>query len=46
MTTIHIKATIDTDNKVLSELMNVLVENGFKSDYSIEDLESEFKNLK
>lgn len=32
MTTIHIKATQDTDDKVLSELMNILIKNGFKTE--------------
>ena len=30
MTTIHIKATMDTNDKVLSELMNILSRLGFK----------------
>lgn len=30
MTIIHIKATLDTDDKVLSELINILIKNGFK----------------
>jgi len=29
--TIHIKATIDTEDKVISELMNILIKNGFKT---------------
>lgn len=32
MTTIHIKATNDTDDKILSELMNILIKNGFKTE--------------
>lgn len=32
MTTIHIKATQDTDDKILSELMNILIKNGFKTE--------------
>jgi hypothetical protein len=30
MTTIHIKATMDTDDRLLSEILNVLLRNGFK----------------
>jgi len=32
MTTIHIKATNDTDDKILLELMNILIKNGFKTE--------------
>jgi len=32
MTTIHIKSTNDTDDKILSELMNILIKNGFKTE--------------
>lgn len=32
MTIIHIKATHDTDDKVISELMNVLMKYGFKTE--------------
>jgi len=32
MTTIHIKATSDTDDKILSELMNILIKFGFKTE--------------
>jgi len=32
MTTIHIKATNDIDDKILSELMNILIKNGFKTE--------------
>lgn len=32
MTTIHIKATMDTDDKILSEVMNVLLKNGFATE--------------
>ena len=31
-TTIHIQATQDTDDKLLSELMNLLIRNGFKTE--------------
>lgn len=30
--TIHIKATENTDNKILSELMNILIKYGFKTE--------------
>ena len=29
---IHIKATNDVDDKLLSELMNILIKNGFKTE--------------
>jgi hypothetical protein len=29
---IHIKATQDTDDKVLSELMNILIKEGFRTE--------------
>jgi hypothetical protein len=32
MTTIHIKSTMDTEDKLLSELMNILTKNGFKTE--------------
>lgn len=32
MTIIHIKATHDTDDKILSELMNILIKNGFNTE--------------
>ena len=32
MTSIHIKTTNDTDDKILSELMNVLIKYGFKTE--------------
>ena len=32
MTIIHIKATNDTDDKIISELMNILTKNGFKTE--------------
>ena len=32
MTVIHIKATEDNDKEVISELMNVLIKNGFKTE--------------
>jgi hypothetical protein len=31
-TTIHIKATTDTDDKIISELMNILIKYGFKTE--------------
>lgn len=31
MTTIHIKTTQDVDDKIISELMNILIKNGFKT---------------
>lgn len=31
MTTIHIKATTDTEDKILSEIMNILIKYGFKT---------------
>lgn len=30
MTTIHIKSTIDVEDKILSELMNILIKHDFK----------------
>jgi len=32
MKTIHIKTTIDVEDKVISELMNVLIKYGFKTE--------------
>jgi len=32
MTTIHIKATYDTDDKIISELMNILIKYGFETE--------------
>jgi hypothetical protein len=32
MTTIHIEATIDTDDKIISELMNILIKFGFTTE--------------
>jgi hypothetical protein len=32
MTIIHIKATKDTDDKILSELMNILTKYGFETE--------------
>ena len=32
MTTINIKATNDTEDKLLSELMNILIKDGFKTE--------------
>ena len=32
MTTIRIKATSDTDDKIISELMNVLIKYGYKTE--------------
>ena len=32
MTTIHIKATKDTDDKIISELMNILIKHGFETE--------------
>ena len=32
MTIIHIKTTQDTDDKIISELMNILNKNGFKTE--------------
>jgi glycine betaine/choline ABC-type transport system substrate-binding protein len=31
MKTIHITATIDVENEIISELMNILIKNGFKT---------------
>ena len=30
--TIHIKATLNTDDKILSELMNILIKNGYDTE--------------
>ena len=32
MTIIHIKATPDTDDKILAELMNILIKHGFATE--------------
>lgn len=32
MTTIHIRTTEDTDNKIISDLMNILIKYGFKTE--------------
>jgi hypothetical protein len=32
MTTIQIKATENTEDKILSELMNILIKHGFKTE--------------
>jgi|GEM_PF-3458012 hypothetical protein len=32
MTTIHIKATTDVDDRVISELMNILIKFGFETE--------------
>jgi len=32
MTTIHIRTSFDTDDKIISELMNILIKNGFKTE--------------
>ena len=32
MGTIHIKSTIDTDNYIISELMNILIKYGYKTE--------------
>lgn len=32
MNIIHIKATMNTDDKVISELMNILIKYGFKTE--------------
>lgn len=32
MTTIHIKATLDTDDRIISELMIILIKNGFNTE--------------
>lgn len=32
MTTIHIKTTLDADDKIISELINILIKNGFETE--------------
>lgn len=32
MTIIHIKTTLDTNDKIISELINILIKNGFKTE--------------
>jgi len=32
MTVIHIKTTIDVDDKIISDLMNILMKYGFKTE--------------
>ena len=32
METIHIKTTMDTNDNVISELMNILIKHGFKAE--------------
>jgi len=32
MKTIHIKTTLDVDDKLISELMNILIKNGLKTE--------------
>lgn len=32
MTIVHIKTSKDTDDKIISELMNILIKHGFKTE--------------
>lgn len=32
MSVIHIKTTIDVDDKIISELMNILIKNGYTTE--------------